>query len=658
MSITVEKRGEVVIKFAGDSGDGMQLTGGQFTNNTALVGNDIATFPDFPAEIRAPAGTLAGVSGFQLHFADKDIFTPGDNCDVLVAMNAAALKTNLRNLKKDAIIIANTAGFDSKNLRLSGYGDVNPLEDNSLDSFRVHAFDVTKLTRECLKDFEMGTKEKDRSKNMFVLGFIYWMFSRKIDSTLAFFEAKFAKKPTILEANKEVLQAGYNFGETTETFTTRFEVDPATLQPGTYRSIMGNEGIGMGMIAASVKSGLQLFLGSYPITPASDILHYLARHKNFGPMPRYSALVHGLCPLVIMGYFEKAFELADSIAEDVERVLFASPLVAEHTLYYGLAAAATAPFCQPKERRRRHRIAALCHRKMRRWASFCASNFEHKERLLAAELERAKGHSIRAMARYEEAVQSCREHGFPHLEALCTERLAAVLVDEEWGHLAKERLEQSYELYAAWGARVKVAALARQYPRLLASPAARRRRTATHAIPSPPSLTTSDAFDLSTLMKASEAISREIRIDDLLQRLIALIIENTGAERGALIVDHNGDLIVEIMGAIAGAAGTESNPKTPLLPQEAVALAQCQHLATATVRYASRTQEVVLWHAADGQHRFDSDAYIASAEPKAILCFPIMYQDGLFGIIYLENTLSSHAFTDEHLEVLRLLSAR
>jgi 2-oxoglutarate/2-oxoacid ferredoxin oxidoreductase subunit alpha len=274
---------DVVIKFAGDSGDGMQLTGSQFTNNTALMGMDLATFPDFPAEIRAPQGTLAGVSGFQLRFSSSPVYTPGDECDVLVAMNAAALKSNLKNLKKGGKIIANTDGFDAKNLRLANYaeGD-NPLENNSLSGFEVTKIDVTKLTREALKEFTLGTKEKDRAKNMFVLGYLYWMFNRDMDSTVQFLKDKFGKKDEILNSNIKALQAGYNFGDTTETFTTRFKVDKARLEPGTYRSIMGNQALSYGLIAASQKSGLPLFLGSYPITPASDILHELSRHKSFG----------------------------------------------------------------------------------------------------------------------------------------------------------------------------------------------------------------------------------------------------------------------------------------------------------------------------------------------------------------------------------------
>jgi len=274
---------EVVIKFAGDSGDGMQLTGSQFTNNTALLGIDLSTFPDFPAEIRAPQGTIPGVSGFQLRFSSDRIFTPGDKCDVLVAMNAAALKTNLKSLKKNGKIIANIEGFDTKNLRLANYTDgINPLENGSLEGYEVIKIDVTKLTRETLKDFTLGTKEKDRAKNMFVLGFLYWMYNRKLDNTITFLKEKFGKTPDILESNLKVLQAGYNYGDTTETFTTRYSVKKAQMPPGNYRNITGNQALAFGLIAASQKSGLQLFLGSYPITPASDVLHELSRHKNFG----------------------------------------------------------------------------------------------------------------------------------------------------------------------------------------------------------------------------------------------------------------------------------------------------------------------------------------------------------------------------------------
>jgi len=283
MSRKQETLSDVVIKFAGDSGDGMQLTGSQFTNNTAMLGIDLATFPDFPAEIRAPQGTLPGVSGFQLRFSSNPIFTPGDLCDVLVAMNAAALKTNLKQLKKGGKIIANTDGFDAKNLRLANYKEgINPLEDGSLGNYEVIKMDVTKMTREALKDIAMGMKEKDRAKNMFVLGFLYWMFSRSLDGTIGFLKEKFGKKDDILNSNIKALQAGYNYGDTTETFTTTYKVEKAKMEAGEYRSIMGNQAVTLGLIAASQKSGLQLFLGSYPITPASDILHDLAKYKNFG----------------------------------------------------------------------------------------------------------------------------------------------------------------------------------------------------------------------------------------------------------------------------------------------------------------------------------------------------------------------------------------
>ena len=274
---------DVVIKFAGDSGDGMQLTGSQFTNNTALLGIDLATFPDFPAEIRAPQGTLPGVSGYQLRFSSDKVFTPGDECDVLVAMNAAALKANLKGLKKGGKIIVNLEGFDSKNLRLANYPDgINPLEDNSLDNYTVIRIDVTKMTREALKEITMGTKEKDRAKNMFVLGFLYWMYNRDMATTIQFLKDKFGKKQEILDSNIKALQAGFNYGDTTETFTTTYRVEKAKMAPGVYRSIMGNQALAYGLIAATQKSGLPLFLGSYPITPASDILHDLSRYKSFG----------------------------------------------------------------------------------------------------------------------------------------------------------------------------------------------------------------------------------------------------------------------------------------------------------------------------------------------------------------------------------------
>ncbi len=280
---TVEAREKVVILFAGDSGDGIQLTGAQFTDTNALFGNDVSTFPNYPAEIRAPQGTLAGVSGYQLHFGSVDVFTPGDTCDVLVVMNSAALKANLGKLKHGGTIIANSDGFDTKNLRLAGYPDEeNPLTDGSLDNYVLHTVDVTKLTRNALEGTTLGMKEKDRSKNMFVLGFINWMYSRSLERTQVFLESKFKKKPELLDANLKVLQAGYNYGDTSETFTTRYEVKPAPMPKGNYRNITGNQGIAIGLIAAAQKAGLELFYGSYPITPASDILHELSRNKHFG----------------------------------------------------------------------------------------------------------------------------------------------------------------------------------------------------------------------------------------------------------------------------------------------------------------------------------------------------------------------------------------
>ena len=283
MSIPTQVVEDVVIKFAGDSGDGMQLTGSQFTNNTALIGNDLSTFPDFPAEIRAPLGTLPGVSGYQLHFSSQRIFTPGDNCDVLVAMNAAALKVNLKALKPGGIIIANTDGFDNKNLRLANYSDgVSPLEDGSLSGFELHKIDITKLTREALKDITLGVKEKDRAKNMFVLGFLYWLYNRDLTSTFSFLHDKFSKRQELLDSNIKALQAGYNYGDTVEAFTNRYKVEKAKLPPGQYRGITGNVALSYGLIAASEKSNLPIFLGTYPITPASDILHELSRYKNFG----------------------------------------------------------------------------------------------------------------------------------------------------------------------------------------------------------------------------------------------------------------------------------------------------------------------------------------------------------------------------------------
>lgn len=282
-NVTTEVREDITIKFAGDSGDGMQLTGNLFTNDTALTGSDLATFPDFPAEIRAPAGTLAGVSGFQLHFGSRKIYTPGDHFDVLVAMNAAALKANIDRIKKGGTVILNEDGFDKKNLRLAKYENgSNPADDDTLDGFEVFKIPVTKMTREQLKESPLGVKERDRCKNMFVLGFLLWRYGRDMKSVTDYLNAKFKKKPEILAANMSVLKSGYHYGDTTETFTTKYQVKAAPLEKGVYRSIMGNQALVLGLITASQKSGLPLFYGSYPITPASDILHGLSLHKNFG----------------------------------------------------------------------------------------------------------------------------------------------------------------------------------------------------------------------------------------------------------------------------------------------------------------------------------------------------------------------------------------
>ncbi len=283
MSSKTEIKKDVVILFAGDSGDGIQLAGSQFTTSAALYGNDISTFPNFPAEIRAPQGTIAGVSGFQLHFGSVEVYTAGDAYDVLVVMNAAALKANVNQLKSGGIIVANTDGFDAKNLKLAKYPDgVNPLNNGSLDKFKVFEIDVTKITRNALADFGMGTKDMDRSKNMFVLGFIYWMYNRSLENSIEFIKLKFKNRIDLIEANIKVLKVGYNYGDTVEAPMNRFEVKPAPVSKGTYRSIVGNQATALGLIAASQKSNLPLFYGTYPITPASDILHELSKHKNFG----------------------------------------------------------------------------------------------------------------------------------------------------------------------------------------------------------------------------------------------------------------------------------------------------------------------------------------------------------------------------------------
>ncbi len=277
----IQQLNEVTVRFAGDSGDGMQLTGSQFSETTAWVGNDLNTLPDYPAEIRAPAGTIYGVSGFQLHFSSEDIHTPGDQPDVLVAMNPAALKKNLPELKKSGMIIVNSDAFDLKNLKLAHY-EANPLEDGTLDGYTVFSVPITSLTENALEGTKLSPKEVSRCKNFFALGLMYWLYNRPIENTVKWIEEKFAKKPEFIDANTKALNAGYNFGEMTEAFTTRYTVEPAKLPKGIYRNISGNEATAFGFLAASVRSGLPLFLGSYPITPASEILQYLSNFKSFG----------------------------------------------------------------------------------------------------------------------------------------------------------------------------------------------------------------------------------------------------------------------------------------------------------------------------------------------------------------------------------------
>jgi 2-oxoglutarate/2-oxoacid ferredoxin oxidoreductase subunit alpha len=277
----VESRDSVVIRFAGDSGDGMQLTGMQFTTESALAGNDIGTLPDFPAEIRAPAGTLAGVSAFQVNFASQEVFTPGDDVDVLVAMNPAALKTNLGDLHAGGILIVNTEAFSEQNLTRAGYAK-NPLEDGSLDRYQLFKVDVTKLTVNALQDLGLSNREALRCKNFFALGLISWLYHRPIESTEHWIRGKFKKSPELVEANLRALHAGYNYGETAELFAVSYEVKPAPIAPGFYRNITGNTATAMGFVAASKKAGIPLFLGSYPITPASDVLHELSSYKHFG----------------------------------------------------------------------------------------------------------------------------------------------------------------------------------------------------------------------------------------------------------------------------------------------------------------------------------------------------------------------------------------
>ena len=281
MTKQVKQLDRVIIRFAGDSGDGMQLTGDRFTQETASFGNDLSTLPNFPAEIRAPAGTLPGVSSFQVHFADHDILTPGDSPDVLVAMNPAALKANLDDIKKGATVIVDSHDFTTRNLNRAGYAD-NPLDTDVLDEYAVHAFDLTGMTVEAVKEFGLSRKDAGRAKNMFSLGLLSWMYGRPTEPTIAFLERRFAKVADIRDANVTAFKAGWNFGETTEAFVVQYEIKPAPMDAGTYRNITGNLALAYGLIAGSTQSGLSLFLGSYPITPASDILHELSKHKRFG----------------------------------------------------------------------------------------------------------------------------------------------------------------------------------------------------------------------------------------------------------------------------------------------------------------------------------------------------------------------------------------
>ncbi|MEO6397154.1 MAG: 2-oxoacid:acceptor oxidoreductase family protein, partial [Tepidiformaceae bacterium] len=277
----VEELDRVTIRFAGDSGDGMQLTGTQFTKTTAVFGNDLATLPDYPAEIRAPTGSLPGVSGFQLSFSSSDIRTPGDQPDVLVAMNPAALKTNVGDLRTGGLLIVDRDEFNATNLKKAAYG-ANPLEDGSLAKFQLVPIDITRQNELALEGSSLSSKDKFRSRNFYALGLILWLYDRSMETTVRWASEQFKRRPEVLEANLKALRAGYNFGETTELFRVRYEVPPAQVAPGKYRHISGNEATALGFIAASVQSGLPLFYGSYPITPASDVLHELSKHKNFG----------------------------------------------------------------------------------------------------------------------------------------------------------------------------------------------------------------------------------------------------------------------------------------------------------------------------------------------------------------------------------------
>ncbi|QDU91558.1 2-oxoglutarate oxidoreductase subunit KorA [Pirellulimonas nuda] len=277
----VQELVDATVRFCGDSGDGMQLAGTQFTTTSALAGNDVATFPDFPAEIRAPRGTKAGVSGFQVHFSSTEIFTPGDTVDALVAMNPAALTTNIGDLRDAGVLICDSSSFDKRGLEQAGYA-TNPLEDGSLDQkYKLHSIDITKITRTAVEGLGLSQKEADRCRNFFAMGLVFWLYDRSLEPTLRFIEEKFGKRPEVAQANERALKAGFNYGETVEAINTQYHVPKAVLEPGTYYSIMGNTALAWGLIAAAKVSGKRLFFGAYPITPASDVLHELARHKNF-----------------------------------------------------------------------------------------------------------------------------------------------------------------------------------------------------------------------------------------------------------------------------------------------------------------------------------------------------------------------------------------
>jgi len=281
MSKAVEEKKRVIIRFAGDSGDGMQLTGDRFTNATAVLGNDLATLPDFPAEIRAPAGTVHGVSAFQIQFASEDITTPGDHPDVLIAMNPAALRADLHTVERGGTIVVNEDAFTARNIEKAGY-EADPLEDGTLDGYQVFRVPMTSITVRATEELGLSKKEAERSKNMFALGLVSWMYARPVDVTLNWLERKFSGKEQILEANVAAFKAGYNFGETTELFATSYKVDPAPARPGLYRNVAGSTALAWGLVAAAKRSGIPLFYASYPITPASELLHELSRLKNFG----------------------------------------------------------------------------------------------------------------------------------------------------------------------------------------------------------------------------------------------------------------------------------------------------------------------------------------------------------------------------------------